>query len=286
MKSFCSLWRHRVIVFVVFLVFPWIQGWCAETWFAIPSPKSHGEVRFDYRCPARTNVATGVLLLVPGYNGSGKQMLNAAWSRFADECGLILLAPTFKTTAEEIRNRQGYYYPEAWSGAVVEQALSDLAKKERVNADKILIFGFSAGAHFAHRFALWNPKRVKAFVASSAGWWDPPSRQLANVPALIMCGEKDERFGATRTFMEEGLRLDLPLIWRSYHGVGHEITSAMQRMAEVFLRHYAANTEDEPVAGDLQTYRFVPMKEANTIPSAVRIILPSRAIAEIWSKEK
>jgi dienelactone hydrolase len=40
--------------------------------------------------------------------------------------------------------------------------LEQVGKEAGVQTDKILIFGFSAGAHFAHRFALWKPERVKA----------------------------------------------------------------------------------------------------------------------------
>ena len=304
--------------------------------FTVPAPEPYRQVEFAWRRPAGTNAAPGVLILVPGFNGSGQAMLDGRWAQFADECGLLLLAPTFRATQEELHRRDGYYYPELWSGAVIEQALlrianigdtssgrarspnaprtarpldgargrravptmqrdgtalaqaapEELAPGAKVNTDKILIFGFSAGAHVAHRFALWKPERVKAFVAYSAAWWDRPTDKLRDVPALIMCGEQDERLGATREFFERGLKLDLPFIWRAYRGVGHQMTPAVQRMAEAFLRHYACSAKNEPQAGDVQTYRFVPAAQSNEIPSAVRITLPSRAVAEVWAKEE
>ena len=254
--------------------------------FTIPAPEPYRQVEFAWRRPAGTNAATGVLLLVPGFNCSGQAMLGGGWAAFADECGLVLLAPTFHATAEEVHRRQGYYYPELWSGAVLELALTELARREKVPTDRILIFGISAGAHFAHRFALWKPERVKAFVAYTAAWWDPPTEKLRETPALIMCGEQDERLEATRTFFELGRKLDLPFIWRAYRGVGHHMTPAVQRMAEAFLRHYALDAKAEPQAGDVQTYRFVPLACSNEIPSAVRITLPSSAVAEVWAREE
>ena len=259
---------------------------CTAASFTVPAPEPYQQVEFDYRRPAGANAVTGVLLLVPGFNGSGQAMLNGRWAKFADECGLLLLAPTFHATGEDVHERQGYYYPELWSGEVMEHALAEVARREKVNADKILIFGFSAGAHFAHRFALWKPERVKAFVAYSAAWWDPPSEKLRQVPALIMCGERDERLAATREFFERGLKLDLPFIWRSYRGVGHQMAPAIQRMAEAFLRYHTLGMQAEPQAGDVQTYRFVPLAQSNAIPSAVRIILPSRAVAQVWAREE
>lgn len=253
--------------------------------FTVSVPEPYGQVAFAWRRSAGSNAATGVLLLVPGFNGSGQALLDGRWAEFADECGLLLLAPTFHANAEEIQRREGYYYPELWSGAAIEQALAELTRREKVNTDKILIFGFSAGAHVAHRFALWKPARVKAFVAYSAAWWDRPTTKLRAVPALLMCGEQDDRLGATREFFERGLKLELPFVWRAYRGTGHQMTPAVQRMAEAFLRHYACSAKGEPQAGDVQTYRFVPAAQSNEIPSAVRIVLPSRAVAEVWAKE-
>ena len=254
--------------------------------FTVPAPELYRQVQFAWRRPAETNAVAGVLLLIPGFNGSGAALLDGRWAQFADECGLLLLAPTFHASAEELHRREGYYYPEQGSGAALEQALAEVARREKVNTDKILIFGFSAGAHVAHRFALWKPERVKAFVAYSAAWWDRPTDKLRDVPALIMCGEQDERLGATREFFERGLKLDLPFIWRAYRGTGHQMTPAVQRLAEAFLRHHALGLKAEPQAGDVQTYRFVPAAQSNAIPSAVRIVLPSRAVAEVWAREE
>jgi dienelactone hydrolase len=212
-------------------------------------------------------------------------MFTPQWKNFASKYHLILLAPTFTTSPEELKNRKGYYYPDQWSGDATEEALAELGRQENVSTDKILIFGFSAGAHFAHRFALWKPDQVKGFVAYSAGWWDDPTEKLAHVPALIMCGEADPRYDATWQFMFQGQLLNLPWVWRSYQGTGHEMTPAVQKMAESFLRHYASNEPDLPYYGDAQTYHYVTSDKMETIPPQERIRLPSKAIAEQWIKE-
>ncbi|MEI6073687.1 MAG: dienelactone hydrolase family protein [Verrucomicrobiae bacterium] len=249
------------------------------------------KVEFFYRKTA--GIPTGVLLLVPGYNGSGSAMLDERWSRFADEHGLVLLAPTFQTTPEQLKKEKGYYYPEQGSGGQVEAALAEVRRKTGVKTDQVLIFGFSAGAHFAHRFALWKPERVRAFVAYSAAWWSEPKASLRPVPALIMCGETDERYEATRAFFEKALALHLPWVWRSYKNTGHQLTPAIRLMAEVFLAHYAGETSSRETTqsdsdgdvfyGDIQTYRVVPDKDS--IPEEVRVELPSQTVAETWMKE-
>lgn len=275
-------WLHILLL----LVFP-VAVFGEVGKFEVPAVGRAPSVAFYYRVP--DSRAVGVLLLVPGYNGSGEAMLDGRWSRFADEQGLVLLAPTFQTSPEELKKGQGYYYPEQGSGLQMERALSELARKTGVKTDRILIFGFSAGAHFAHRFALWKPDRVAAFVAYSAAWWSDPNASLKNVPALIMCGEADERYEATRAFMEKALALHLPWVWRSYKNTGHQLIPAVRFLAEAFLAHYGGCLSDEGkeaiLFGDIQTYQVVPAAERETIPEQVRIALPSESVAEAWVKE-
>lgn len=253
----------------------------------IVSTKSvnYPSVTFAYWIGSGDISAKQILLLVPGYNGLGPGMFTAQWKDFARKYHLILFAPTFTASPEELKNHKGYYYPDQWSGEATENALAELGSRKNVSTDKILIFGFSAGAHFAHRFALWKPDQIKAFVAYSAAWWDDPSEKLANVPALIMCGEADPRYDATWQFMFRGQLLNFPWVWRSYQGTGHEMTPAVQKMAEAFLGHYASNQPDSPFYGDVQTYQYVTPDRMETIPPQERIRLPSKAVAEQWIKE-
>jgi hypothetical protein len=124
-------------------------------------------------------------------------------------------------------------------------------------------------------------------VAYSAGWWSEPDARLAAVPALIVCGEDDdERFGPTREFFERGHALGLPFVWRSFRGVGHELTDSVRDVAEAFLAaHCGSGPRGEVLFGDLQTHRVVGESEKETIPPEVRIELPSAQFAKVWSQE-
>lgn len=224
-----------------------------EIWVSTPSALNR-TVEFAYRMPQHPAITQShfanrqpnrqhdqVLMLVRGYNGSGKAWITGenAWTRFADREGMILLAPTFKTDVQEVHSHKGYYYPELWSGKATLEALRQLHERTGADVKKILLFGFSAGAHFTHGFALWKPGRVKAFVAYSGGWWSKPTAALRDVPALILCGEADPRLEPTLEFFQEGAALHLPWIWRSYAGLGHEMRPEIIRMSEAFLAYYA-----------------------------------------------
>ena len=251
---------------------------------------SHGmDVPFISWQAEGAKAGAGVLVLVPGYNGKGEEMLDPRWKEFAAKNGLVLLAPTFRAEGQENNGGKGYYYPEQGSGEVMEKALAEVTRRTGVATDKVLFFGFSAGAHYVHRFALWKPQQVKVFVAYSAGWWSEPTAQVRNVPALVMCGEADERYAATWEFFKKGQRLGSPWVWRSYKETRHVLTPAVRGMAEVFLAHYAGIERQAGVAGplygDIQTYRSVGRAGRETIPEEFRIELPSAAVAEVWEKE-
>jgi predicted esterase len=225
-----------------------------------------------------------VLLLVPGYNGAGEGMLSHSWMSFADANGLVLLAPTFHATPEELHAGKGYYYPSKGSGEAIEKAIDEVSRRvSGLSTSRILIFGFSAGAHVAHRFALWKPAHVEAFVAVSAAWWDKPTRAIAGVPALIMCGEDDPRFSVTEAFFEEGTELGAPWVWRSYQHAGHQVTPAMLALAQAFLRHYSRAEKDAVTYGDAQTYEIT--RDPEQIPEIARVRLPSAEFAHLWQKE-
>ncbi|NJR42902.1 MAG: hypothetical protein HC767_09830 [Akkermansiaceae bacterium] len=251
---------------------------------------SHGmDVSFSSWQADGVKVGAGVLVLVPGYNGKGEDMLDARWKAFAEKNELVLLAPTFQAKGNENNEGRGYYYPEQGSGEVMEKALQEVTRRTGAETGRVLFFGFSAGAHFSHRFALWKPRQVKAFVAYSAGWWSEPTASMKTVPALIMCGETDERYAATFAFFKKGQRLGCPWVWRSYDGTGHELTPMVREMAEIFLNHYAESEEKAgrtPRYGDIQTFKTVSRANKESIPEEFRIELPSMEMANVWEKEK
>lgn len=259
-------------------------GWSILLWLILFDACVAGTSWSAYASPAVK--PTSVLLLIPGYNGSGEDMLDERWKAFADKHRLVLLAPSFKVSPEDLQRGRGYYYPEQGSGAEVERMLQQVRRESGVSTEKILMFGFSAGAHFAHRFALWRPERVKAFVAYSAAWWSEPTASLRTVPALIVCGEEDgPRLEPTKEFFERGHGLGLPWIWRSYRDVGHTLTPRIRDLAEAFLAAQLVDQQESPLYGDTQTYRVVGEAEKETILPEVRVALPSREFAEIWRKE-
>lgn len=251
---------------------------------------SQGELVFHYRLPGNSSISPikQVLFLVPGVNGDGTTFLNeTVWTQFADRHNLLLIGPSFLSNQEEIQSRKGYYHPELWSGQATLDAVTQIELQAGIKIEKLYIFGFSGGAHFTHRFANWQPDKVAAFVAYSAGWWDAPVPGLRQVPALIMCGEKDDRYEATLAYFYAGLAMEAPWLWRSYKDVGHELTPQVIQMAQAFLAHWVSEEKTENLVGDYQSYQVYTTwsQEAGRVPKDTRVFLPSGTVAKVWKQE-
>ncbi len=106
---------------------------------------------------------------VHGTGGSGRdtqRLLKTPIERWFRQDAL-LVCPTFETPYQ-------YLLPDADSRLIMR--LDRLNKKHRLN-DRMLMYGFSGGAQFCHRFAMRHPHRVAACVALAAGCWTDPDGQ-------------------------------------------------------------------------------------------------------------
>lgn len=122
--------------------------------------------------------AARTLLLVHGSERDPAGML-AAFVPFAERHRLRLVAPLFPASLGEPGNEDGYKF-------LVEDGVSYLGLADTLLAEVgagqgLLLFGFSGGAQFAHRYLLFNAARVSAAVIGAPGtvtlldpalpWW-------------------------------------------------------------------------------------------------------------------
>ncbi|MBN1809479.1 MAG: hypothetical protein JW909_10470 [Planctomycetes bacterium] len=181
-----------------------------------------------------------VLVHAAGQNGASA-VSTGGWSKWADKTGCFLLAPTF--TQEGVPD-SWYAQPAAGADGILKAMLKDVTGRYRVYPGQILMFGFSAGAQFTHRFAAANPRMVAAFGFSAPGEVDSPSRRLMGIPVLVMCGENDgERLAACRSYYQTAHGMGMRPIWRSWPGVGHELDQESITLAQQFLKYHLLRTE-------------------------------------------
>jgi hypothetical protein len=66
-----------------------------------------------------------------------------------------------------------------WAFSVIEPLFDEIKSQLGNSSDTYNMFGFSAGAQFAHRFLMFKPNaRVNKMVASAAGWYTIPDESI------------------------------------------------------------------------------------------------------------
>lgn len=168
-----------------------------------------------------------ILASIHGYSGrkndpSGKNRVKLTallWAKLADQNGWVVLSPHF----DEKRFSNNYQRLNLHGKNRSDQRLHELVNEiERflpgIKTEKLLLFGFSGGGQFVHRYALFQPERVKRAVAGGAGWYvfpddklpypigispqslpksvQPKLNDLLNTKLLILVGENDGNEGA------------------------------------------------------------------------------------------
>lgn len=92
----------------------------------------------------------------------------------AELYGVTVVAPLF----DKAKYGQYQQLCDPKSGARSDLALLDIidaaARLSSASIEKVLLFGFSGGAQFGHRFVMAHPDRVASAVHAAAGWYTFP----------------------------------------------------------------------------------------------------------------
>jgi pimeloyl-ACP methyl ester carboxylesterase len=126
-----------------------------------------------------------ILVSVHGYTGQednekGRKIVRRTaerWAKLAQKEGWVVLAPHFDETRFNRR-----YQTLNTGGLRADVRLHQLIEKTEkmlpgIKTDKLLLFGFSGGGQFVHRYAAFHPERVDRAVVGAPGWytWPDPS---------------------------------------------------------------------------------------------------------------
>lgn len=169
----------------------------------------------------RSRPFTSPLVLIHGNRRNTGRMFRAFLPR-AIALGMPLLVPTFPLgTFPGYQRLSGAAGPMSALHAL-ESTLSDADDVLGLNTGRVSLCGFSGGAQFAHRFALYSPGRVRRLVVASSGYYTyldesrpfpygirpsalsaavhPDVEAFLRLPLHVLVGELDvERTGALAT---------------------------------------------------------------------------------------
>ena len=188
--------------------------------------KGHPEQEYYVFTPHEINPEKTYWLVlgVHGLGGTGHNALG--WKQFARKADCIVVGPTFKGR---------FQFPRRGAGKTMLAIFAELRKQYKLHG-KMFVTGFSAGAQFAHRFALENPRYVIACAAHSAGSWARPTGPGRSVPFLITCGEEDRtRIERARKFADQLTEKRYQVETRWFPGVGHSMCREARELSEALF---------------------------------------------------
>lgn len=146
--------------------------------------------RFDTMDRAETT-------LLVAMHGTGRTQLTYRdlFAEFAEYHNCIVIAPLFPAGVLGDYNLHGYKFIEEGNiryDNVLLGILDEVSSRYEVDAGKVLMFGFSGGAHFTHRFTILHPDRIRAASVGAPGAVTLLNRDQ---PWWVGTGDLEERFG-------------------------------------------------------------------------------------------
>ncbi len=179
-----------------------------------------------------------VLIIVPGLGESGEPYITGRWRDFARQNGFALISPSFKYDYQDWLAQKSYQFLPYWAGETILTALDVIAAKSRINKKSLYLFGFSAGAQYVHRFALWRPDICKAAAFHSPGSIQLPQAWVATKFFVTVGLEDTGRVDFVNQFITAAKNLGINILYKEYPGVGHslgneQITESLQFFLKV-----------------------------------------------------
>ena len=224
-------------------------------------------------------IVKGVLILVPGCNGDGRNFLSEdRWVEFATRNRLALVGVSFKSSTDLLKDRKGYYDASRGSG----RTLLSLLEKAGLPGRPLLMFGFSGGAHFVSSFVEEYPERVMAWCAHSAAWWGTLRRNSMEMPpGIVACGGNDVRLGASLSYFKDGRSAGRRLSWVEIPSVGHVRNVSFEDFArEYFKEILVMGKKSGQVWIDLGCGEMINGKSA--CAESNRSWMPSQRMYHLW----
>lgn len=155
-----------------------------------------------------------VLVCVHGVSRNALEQVELLRS-YAERYGFVLVAPLFASGTFRDYQRLGRNGLGPRADLALIRMLNTIGSATGLDTGKVMMFGFSGGAQFAHRFAYAHSQRVSGLVLGSAGWYTMPDRSkpypfgvadargldavklnpraAARLPTLVVVGEDDDR---------------------------------------------------------------------------------------------
>jgi len=191
---------------------------------SIMNGNNFAKAAFRLWCENDSEAIKGIIVLVPGSNGDGRDMIyDMDWQSLAKRYDFALLGCCFQDKRHRNMAIEEYADVKKGSGQAIVDVIENLAQESKhpeLKYAPMALWGMSAGGEFNYEFACWKPERVLAFVVNKGGiYYSSLAPETTwEVPAVFFTGSEDSpyrnnivkgifsinrRFGAKWIFIEE-----------------------------------------------------------------------------------
>ncbi|MCF6288258.1 MAG: alpha/beta hydrolase [Proteobacteria bacterium] len=146
---------------------------------------NHNQVAYYY-CMGAEKI-TNIIVLVHGVSRNARDIITS-FSQVMDS-NSILIAPVFTKEYATDYQRLGRKNKGPRADYILQAIVNELKNQYNITCDKLNLFGFSAGAQFAHRYAFAYPHTVNKVAIVAAGWYTLPSDNIAYPVGLKITDE-------------------------------------------------------------------------------------------------
>ena len=164
---------------------------------SMPAGKNYDKALFRLWYPNGTKSIEGIIVLMPGSNSDGRDLVNdTAWQNLAKKYNFALLGCYYTDKLHENMDIEEYANAKEGSGQALLSVLDKFAKKSGFHtlADvPLALWGHSADGEFNYEFLCWRPDRVIVFIVNKGGFYYSAlaPKQAREVPGIIFTGEID-----------------------------------------------------------------------------------------------
>jgi poly(3-hydroxybutyrate) depolymerase len=156
------------------------------------------------------------LVTVHGISRNAREHIEG-FQPLAEQYGVVVVAPVFPRDRFPDYQRLGQSGRGERPDRALGQILAELRAVTKADTNRLLLFGFSGGGQFVHRYAMAYPRNVAAVAVGAAGWYtfpDPLIRfprglephpglgdlrfdaaEFLKIPMAVFVGERDIRRG-------------------------------------------------------------------------------------------
>lgn len=177
--------------------------------------KGDKALRYYVYVPNKRTAHTPLFVTVHGVSRNAREHAEK-FAQLAEEYGVILVAPYFSKRRFGDYQRLGREGNGRRADHALQKITSEIERLTGADSSKLLLFGFSGGGQFVHRYTMAFPDHVLKVVIGAAGWytWPESSRKypygiapdarlegiafdphkFLQVPACVLVGQWDIKY--------------------------------------------------------------------------------------------